>query len=49
MFQDSGMYPGFFPDVDGPIANRELLRQVHDFDVNGVVKEDGEIGDWLTG
>ena len=39
MFQDSGNYPSFFPDVDDVIANKELLRQVANLDVNDTTAE----------
>lgn len=39
MFQDSGKYPSFFPDVDDPTANKELLRQVPSLDVNDLTDE----------
>jgi type III restriction enzyme len=34
MFQDSGRYPSFFPDVDDPTANAELFRRVTNLDRN---------------
>jgi type III restriction enzyme len=33
MFQDSGRFTSFFPDVDDLLANKELLRQVGNLDV----------------
>ncbi len=32
MFQDSGKFPSFFPEVDDPRANIELLRQIPNLD-----------------
>lgn len=39
MFQDSGKYPSFFPEVDDPTANKELLSQVPNLDVNDLMDE----------
>lgn len=47
MFQDSGKYPSFFPDVDDPTANKELLRQVPSLDANDTTDEGFRI-DGLT-
>jgi type III restriction enzyme len=44
MFQDSGKYPSFFPDVDNPTANEELLRQVANLDLNNLADEGFRIG-----
>lgn len=39
MFQDSGKYPSFFPDVDDPLANKELANQVPNLDANDMTDE----------
>ncbi|NCO37830.1 MAG: restriction endonuclease subunit R [Armatimonadetes bacterium CG_4_10_14_3_um_filter_66_18] len=44
MFQDSGKFPSFFPDVDDPPANAELLAQVPNLDVNTLTDEDFHVG-----
>lgn len=47
MFQDSGRYAGFFPEVDDLPANKDLLRRVPNLDVAGT--DDPEFrGGWLT-
>ena len=44
MFQDSGKYPSFFPDVDDAIANKELFRQVPNLDASDLTEEGFRIG-----
>ncbi|MBM4133019.1 MAG: restriction endonuclease subunit R [Nitrospira sp.] len=44
MFQDSGRYPSFFPDVDDTVGNAELLRQVPNLDVNDFSDEGFRVG-----
>ncbi len=44
MFQDSGKYPSFFPDVDDAPANEELVRQVKNLDLNDFADEGFRIG-----
>jgi type III restriction enzyme len=44
MFQDSGQFPTFFPDVDDPTANKELLRQVPKLDVSDMTDAGFRIG-----
>jgi type III restriction enzyme len=39
MFQDSGRYPSFFPDVDDVPGNEALLREVPNLDVNDLGDE----------
>lgn len=39
MFQDSGKYPSFFPDVDDAIANKALIQQVPNLDANDLTDE----------
>lgn len=39
MFQDSGRYPSFFPDVDDPADNEKLYRQVHNLEANDLADE----------
>lgn len=47
MFQDSGRFPTFFPEVDDLPANKELLRQVPNLDATDIA-EDGFRGGGLT-
>ncbi len=44
MFQDSGKYPSFFPEVDDPPANKDLLRQVPNLDATDIADADFRIG-----
>ncbi len=44
MFQDSGKFPSFFPDVDDAAANKDLLRQVPNLDVADMTDEGFRIG-----
>jgi hypothetical protein len=44
MFQDSGRYPSFFPEVDDPTANEELFRRVTNLDLNDLANEGFRIG-----
>ncbi len=44
MFQDSGRYPSFFPDVDDPTANQALLERAPDLDRNDLFDEGASIG-----
>jgi len=44
MFQDSGRYPSFFPDVDDAPANAELLRQVPSLDANDFSEQGFRVG-----
>jgi len=44
MFQDSGKYPSFFPEVDDANANKDLLRLVPNLDVTDVTDEGFRIG-----
>ncbi len=44
MFQDSGKYPSFFPDVDDPIGNKEMLHQVPNLDANDMTDEGFRVG-----
>jgi type III restriction enzyme len=44
MFQDSGRYPSFFPEVDDPTSNEELLRRVTNLDLNDLANEGFRIG-----
>lgn len=44
MFQDSGRYPSFFPEVDDPIGNEALFRQVPNLDVNDFADEGFRLG-----
>jgi type III restriction enzyme len=44
MFQDSGKFPSFFPDVDDPNANKDLLRQVSNLDASDLTDEGFRIG-----
>ncbi len=39
MFQDSGKYPSFFPDVDDAAATKVLLGQVPNLDANDMTDE----------
>lgn len=39
MFQDSGKFTSFFPDVDDVLANKELLRQVRNLDFSDLTDE----------
>jgi type III restriction enzyme len=43
MFQDSGKYPSFFPEVDDPNANKDLLRQVPNLDATDIGDADFRI------
>jgi len=44
MFQDSGKFPSFFPDVDDAIANKALFRQVPNLDATDLTEEGFRIG-----
>jgi len=44
MFQDSGKFPSFFPEVDDAIANKELFRQVPNLDATDLSEEGFRIG-----
>lgn len=44
MFQDSGKYPSFFPEVDDANANKDLLRLVPNLDVTDITDEGFRIG-----
>ena len=44
MFQDSGKYPSFFPDVDDPIANKAILHQAPNLDANDMTDEGFRVG-----
>lgn len=44
MFQDSGKFPSFFPDVDDAIKNKELFRQVPNLDATDLSEEGFRIG-----
>lgn len=44
MFQDSGKFPSFFPDVDDAIANKDLFRQVPNLDATDLTEEGFRIG-----
>lgn len=39
MFQDSGKYPSFFPEVDDQLENEAMLAEVPNLDVNGLLDE----------
>ena len=44
MFQDSGKFPSFFPDVDDAIANKTLFRQVPNLDATDLTEAGFRIG-----
>jgi len=44
MFQDSGKYPTFFPEVDDVNANKELFRQVSNLDATDLTDEGFRLG-----
>jgi type III restriction enzyme len=44
MFQDSGKFPSFFPDVDDANANKSLFRQVPNLDATDLTEEGFRIG-----
>ena len=44
MFQDSGKFPIFFPDVDDAIANKALFQQVPNLDATDLTEEGFRIG-----
>ena len=44
MFQDSGRFPSFFPDVDDAIANKKLFQQVPNLDATDLTEEGFRIG-----
>jgi type III restriction enzyme len=44
MFQDSGNFPSFFPEVDDAIANKALLQQVANLDVSDLTDAGFRIG-----
>jgi len=44
MFQDGGKFPSFFPEVDDPIKNKELFRQVANLDATDLTEEGFRIG-----
>lgn len=44
MFQDSGKYPSFFPDVDDAVANEAALSKVGNLDVNDLMDGGFRIG-----
>ena len=44
MFQDSGRFPSFFPDVDDAIANKTLFGQVHNLDATDMTEEGFRVG-----
>jgi len=44
MFQDSGKFPSFFPDVDDAIANKKLFQQVPNLDATDLTEEGFCIG-----
>ncbi len=44
MFQDSGKFPSFFPEVDDAIANKALFRQVPNLDATDLTEEGFRIG-----
>jgi type III restriction enzyme len=44
MFQDSGKFPSFFPDVDDAIANKALFQQVPNLDATDLTEEGFRIG-----
>jgi type III restriction enzyme len=44
MFQDSGRFPSFFPDVDDSIANKALFQQVPNLDATDLTEEGFRIG-----
>ncbi|MEI6233293.1 MAG: DEAD/DEAH box helicase family protein [Planctomycetota bacterium] len=41
MFQDSGLFTSFFPEVDDAPANQRLLEQVPNLDRNDLLESDG--------
>ena len=47
MFQDSGRFTSFFPEVDDAEANKELAAQLRNLDVAGMTDEDFR-PDWVT-
>jgi type III restriction enzyme len=44
MFQDSGKFPSFFPDVDDAIANKALFQRVPNLDATDLTEEGFRIG-----
>jgi type III restriction enzyme len=40
MFQDSGKYPSFFPEVDDPNGNKALIRQIPNLDATDLADAD---------
>jgi len=44
MFQDSGKFPSFFPDVDDAIANKKLFQQVPNLDATDLSEDGFRIG-----
>ncbi len=44
MFQDSGKFPSFFPDVDDAIANKALFQQVPNLDAMDLTEDGFRIG-----
>lgn len=44
MFQDSGRYPSFFPEVDDATKNKALLQQVPNLDANDLTDEGFRVG-----
>lgn len=44
MFQDSGKYPSFFPEVDDAVGNKQLLAQVANLDANDMTDEGFRVG-----
>ncbi len=44
MFQDSGKFPGFFPEVDDTPANKELLRHVANLETADIGEDEFRIG-----
>jgi type III restriction enzyme len=44
MFQDSGKFPAFFPEVDDSPANKALLTAIPNLDVNEIVEDEFRMG-----